>query len=248
MLCCDRLGRSSVKHQDVFPLKQIDWRVQRKPKSITFGQDEIEKSLHTTIGSRLHVFDASSLVTLPWTSKMISYRPCVYARSSFQKRDSKNEGSRTTAINFFKTEFDYLANLNCSRGTQNLRIQDLFTDWSFKITIIHQLSRLLAKHYQPEVDLRLENFEEFISDADNYGKERNYSSSSNVNSDNYRSWDLRSAEHLRVANKWEPKSVTNNEDSEPSIPALPHSSRGGFPPKERWDDWTELDSQAWPRP
>src|SRR6266508_1767905 len=37
---------------------------------------------------------------------------------------------------------------------------------------------------------------------------------------------------------------TNNETFYPG-PSRIHLS--AFPPKERWDDWTELDSQAWPR-
>jgi hypothetical protein len=50
-----------------------------------------------------------------------------------------------------------------------------------------------------------------------------------------------------VASKLEPKSVTNNEDSETFYPGPSRIHLAAFPPKERWDNWTELDSQAWPR-
>ncbi|HKQ39518.1 MAG TPA: molybdopterin-dependent oxidoreductase, partial [Verrucomicrobiae bacterium] len=35
--------------------------------------------------------------------------------------------------------------------------------------------------------------------------------------------------------------------TEPFYPGPSRSHLAAFPPKERWDDWTELDSQAWPR-
>src|SRR5437870_3424995 len=39
------------------------------------------------------------------------------------------------------------------------------------------------------------------------------------------------------------RSMKNN----PSYPGPSRIHLAAFPPKERWDDWTELDSQAWPR-
>src|SRR3989454_7488409 len=44
--------------------------------------------------------------------------------------------------------------------------------------------------------------------------------------------------------------MLNNDDPPNQSPFYPGPSRihlAAFPPKERWDDWTELDSQAWPR-
>ena len=35
--------------------------------------------------------------------------------------------------------------------------------------------------------------------------------------------------------------------TETFYPGPSRSHLAAFPPKERWDDWTELDSQAWPR-
>src|SRR5207245_10772773 len=36
-------------------------------------------------------------------------------------------------------------------------------------------------------------------------------------------------------------------DNETFYPGPSRIHLSAFPPKERWDDWTELDSQAWPR-
>src|SRR6202521_3233795 len=38
-----------------------------------------------------------------------------------------------------------------------------------------------------------------------------------------------------------------NDNSETFYPGPSRIHLAAFPPKERWDDWTELDSQAWPR-
>jgi anaerobic selenocysteine-containing dehydrogenase len=35
--------------------------------------------------------------------------------------------------------------------------------------------------------------------------------------------------------------------SQTTYPGPSRIHLSAFPPKERWDDWTELDSQAWPR-
>jgi len=35
-------------------------------------------------------------------------------------------------------------------------------------------------------------------------------------------------------------------NSETTYPGPSRIHLAAFPPKERWDDWTELDSQAWP--
>src|SRR6266542_5961370 len=43
----------------------------------------------------------------------------------------------------------------------------------------------------------------------------------------------------------EPRVVTKN--NETFYPGPSRSHLAAFPPKERWDNWTELDSQAWPR-
>jgi len=39
----------------------------------------------------------------------------------------------------------------------------------------------------------------------------------------------------------------NEHNEETFYPGPSRSHLAAFPPKERWDDWTELDSQAWPR-
>jgi anaerobic selenocysteine-containing dehydrogenase len=45
-----------------------------------------------------------------------------------------------------------------------------------------------------------------------------------------------------------PIRASNSQDeSETFYPGPSRNHLAAFPPKERWDDWTELDSQAWPR-
>src|SRR6266478_3620504 len=41
--------------------------------------------------------------------------------------------------------------------------------------------------------------------------------------------------------------MSNNSNSHTGYPGPSRIHLSAFPPKERWDDWTELDSQAWPR-
>src|SRR6476660_6580451 len=39
----------------------------------------------------------------------------------------------------------------------------------------------------------------------------------------------------------------NPNENQPRYPGPSRIHLSAFPPKERWNDWTELDSQAWPR-
>jgi hypothetical protein len=40
--------------------------------------------------------------------------------------------------------------------------------------------------------------------------------------------------------------MSKAEQNETFYPGPSRSHLAAFPPKERWNDWTELDSQAWP--
>jgi anaerobic selenocysteine-containing dehydrogenase len=42
-------------------------------------------------------------------------------------------------------------------------------------------------------------------------------------------------------------STNKPKSNETFYPGPSRSHLAAFPPKERWDDWTELDSRAWPK-
>src|SRR5947207_6377507 len=50
-----------------------------------------------------------------------------------------------------------------------------------------------------------------------------------------------------VRNSANQSQSTKETNQETFYPGPSRSHLAAFPPKERWDDWTELDSQAWPR-
>src|SRR5438046_7667089 len=50
-----------------------------------------------------------------------------------------------------------------------------------------------------------------------------------------------------VRNSANQSQSSRNDENETFYPGPSRSHLAAFPPKERWDDWTELDSQAWPR-
>lgn len=153
-----------AQHEEMFPLKQIIEEFRGKPKSITFGLDEIENLFNYDYGSR-YTFSTLAALYPSLDFKNRFHVDHVHPRSSFQKRRLQKRGVTDDKIGFFIDEFDYLANLQLLEGTQNLeKSKTDFNDWVFKTYDDPQARRdFMSKNYIPDVDLHLENFEEFIS-------------------------------------------------------------------------------------
>src|SRR5205085_4022743 len=84
-----------------------------------------------------------------------------FTRKRLQKR-----GIPESNMEFYMENFDYLANLQLLEGIPNIEKSNRdFKEWLSNAYPDKQARKdYMEKHYIPDVDLSLENFEEFITE------------------------------------------------------------------------------------
>ncbi|MDQ5838750.1 MAG: DUF1524 domain-containing protein, partial [Acidobacteriota bacterium] len=148
-----------------FPLEQIVDEFRGKPKSITFNSDEIQNLFLYYYGSP-YTFSTLAVLypTLDFRNRF--HLDHIHPRSSFKKRNLLKRGIPESKIGFYLDEVDYIANLQLLEGPENTeKRDDDFKDWLDKTCPNPQARRdFMAKHYIPDVDLSLSNFEQFVEE------------------------------------------------------------------------------------
>jgi uncharacterized protein with ParB-like and HNH nuclease domain len=151
------------RHNDEFPLNDIVEEFRGKPKSLVFNEDEIQNLFAYYYGSA-YTFSTLAVLypTLDFRNKF--HLDHIYPRSSFKRRSLLKRGIPENIIGFYLDEVDYLANLQLLEGAENIEKRDKdFKDWLEQTYPTPQARRdFMAKHYIPDVDLSLGNFERFI--------------------------------------------------------------------------------------
>jgi uncharacterized protein with ParB-like and HNH nuclease domain len=153
------------KSHDAFPLEQIVEEFRGKPKSITFNNDEIQNLFLYYYGSP-YTFSTLAVLypTLDFRNRF--HLDHIHPRSTFKKRNLLKRGIPEDKIGFYVDEVDYLANLLLLEGPENVEKRDKdFKDWLEQAYPTPQARRdFMAKHYIPDVDLTLGNFEQFVAE------------------------------------------------------------------------------------
>jgi uncharacterized protein with ParB-like and HNH nuclease domain len=153
------------KNHDGFPLEQIVEEFRGKPKSITFNKDEIQNLFLYYYGSP-YTFSTLAVLYPMLDFKNRFHLDHIHPRSSFKKRNLLKRGIPESKIGFYVDEVDYLANLQLLEGPENIEKRDNdFKDWLQETYTTEQARRdFKAKHYIPDVDLSLGNFEQFVTE------------------------------------------------------------------------------------
>lgn len=153
------------KNHEAFPLDEIVREFRGKPKSISFNNDEIQNLFFNRYGSA-YTFSTLALLypTLDFRNKF--HQDHIFPKSFFTRKRLQKRGIPESNIEFFMENFDYLANLQLLEGVPNIeKSNQEFKDWFFNKCPDEQKRRdYMEKHYIPDVDLNLENFEEFITE------------------------------------------------------------------------------------
>ncbi len=156
------------KGNEEFPLNEIVEEFRGKPKSLTFNDDEIQNLFEYYYGSA-YTFSTLAVLypTLDFRNKL--HLDHIHPKSSFKRKALLNRGVPENQLDFFLREFDFLANLQLLEGLPNIEKSDKeFKDWLLETYPDPQARRdFMAKHYIPDVDLSLDNFEEFIVERKN---------------------------------------------------------------------------------
>ncbi len=153
------------KQHEYFPLNQIVEEFRGKPKSITFSSDEIQTLFDYYYGSP-YTFSTLAVLypTLDFRNKF--HLDHIHPKSSFKRKALLKRGISEDKIDTYLDEVDYLANLQLLEGLGNIEKSDKdFKDWlDEKYPGGQERRDFMAKHYIPDVDLSLANFEEFIAE------------------------------------------------------------------------------------
>jgi uncharacterized protein DUF262 len=153
------------KNHEAFPFDEIVREFRGKPKSISFNNDEIQNLFFNRYGSA-YTFSTLSLLypTLDFRNKF--HQDHIFPKSFFTKKRLQKKGVSESSIDAYMENFDYLANLQLLEGIPNIEKSNKdFKEWlSETYPSKQKRDDYMEKHYIPDVDLSLENFEEFITE------------------------------------------------------------------------------------
>jgi uncharacterized protein with ParB-like and HNH nuclease domain len=153
------------KNHESFPLNQIVEEFRGKPKSVTFNHDEIQNLFVYYYGSP-YTFSTLAMLypTLDFRNKF--HLDHIHSKSLFKRKKLLKRGIPEDKVELYLDGVDYLANLQLLEGLENIEKTDSdFEDWLTRTYPSEQARKdFMNKHYIPDVDLSLGNFEEFIAE------------------------------------------------------------------------------------
>jgi uncharacterized protein with ParB-like and HNH nuclease domain len=148
-----------------FPLEEIVEEFRGKPKSLVFNNDEIQNLFFYRYGGA-YTFSTLALLypTLDFRNKF--HQDHIFPKSFFTRNRLSRRGIPTEKLESYIDNFDYLANLQLLEGIPNIEKSNKdFKEWLYQTHPNEQDRKdYMKKHYIPDVELGLENFEEFITE------------------------------------------------------------------------------------
>jgi len=156
-----------------FPLHEIIEKFKGGSKSLIFDDDEIENLLFYQYG-KSYTFSTLALLypSLDFRNKF--HLDHIFPKSFFTKKKLLGKGIEEQKIEFYLDNFNYLANLQLLEGIPNQEKSDTdFNEWLFNAYPNEQERKdYMKKHYIPNIDLSLQNFENFIDEREKLMTER----------------------------------------------------------------------------
>lgn len=147
-----------------FPLVQITQEFLGSNRSILFSDDEIQHLFSYEYGKN-YTFSALVVLYPSLDFRNRFHQDHIFPKNSFKPSELKKLGINDEVMNRMLDKYNYLANLQMLEGTPNQEKSDKdFKSWLYG-QYPDEIERrdYMRKHYIPEnIDLSLENFEEFI--------------------------------------------------------------------------------------
>ncbi|MFD1735007.1 DUF262 domain-containing protein [Bacillus salitolerans] len=151
-----------------FPLEHLKTDLRVTNKSLRFTEEEIEDLLWTKYGNR-YAFSILSLLYPNLDFKNNFHQDHIHPRSLLRSRTKlKKAGLTEEAVEFCINHHDYIANLQLIEGVPNQeKSNKMLEDWLGKTyTDHHELKEYKSRHLIPDIDLSIENFEEFLTERE----------------------------------------------------------------------------------
>lgn len=153
------------KNYDSFPLQEIIAEFRGKDKSIIFSDDDIEGLFNNYYGSA-YTFSTLAVLYPTLDFKNRFHIDHIHPKSLFTRKKLSKRSLSDEKIDEFIENVDYLANLQLLEGMPNIEKSNKeFKDWiSEKYPNPQARKEYMEKNYIPDVDLSLENFDEFFEE------------------------------------------------------------------------------------
>ena len=157
------LRKIIANNHDNFPLGTIIEEFKGSTKSFTFTDDEISNLLTYQYGQK-HTFSVLALLypTLDFRNKF--HLDHIFAKSLFTKKNLSKLGVSEDKQDAFINDCNVIVNLQLIEGIPNQEKSNMkFDEWIVKTySDQSKLRDYMDKHYIPNIDLNITNFDEFI--------------------------------------------------------------------------------------
>jgi len=159
------MRRILSSNNGAFPLHKIIEEFRGTNRNLIFDKDEIENLFYYKYGQS-YTYSVLSLLYPTLDFSNIFHQDHIYPKSKFTRAKLVKRGIPEEKIAFFLDNVNSLANLQLLEGTPNQEKSawDLNAWLGKSYSNDEDRKEYLRKHYIPDVDLDISNFEEFINE------------------------------------------------------------------------------------
>ncbi|MDR7074727.1 DUF262 domain-containing protein [Fictibacillus barbaricus] len=157
-----------------FPYVLLKENLKVTNKTLKFTEEEVENLLWTKYGNR-YAFSVLSLLYPNLDYKNNFHQDHIFPKSLLKSRAKlKREGISQKTIDYAVENYDYVGNLQLIEGIPNLeKSNKKFDEWLNIICISDQeKATYREKHFIPDINLSLDNFEDFMVEREKTIREK----------------------------------------------------------------------------
>lgn len=148
-----------------FPFEEIANKLKGTPKALTFDDDEIDNLLYYQY-AQAYTYSVLAFIypSLDFRNKF--HQDHIFPQHLFTSKRLKKRGIDEDQIEFYLENYNCLANIQLLEGVPNQEKSGKdFDQWLLeKYPNKKDRKAYMERHYIPDVDLSLENFEEFVEE------------------------------------------------------------------------------------
>lgn len=152
---------------DAFPFEAIINKLKGSAKAISFDDDEIDNLLYYQY-AQPYTYSVLAFIypSLDFRNKF--HQDHIFPKKLFTPKRLAKRGIPESDIEFYLDNYNYLANLQLLEGVPNQEKSSKDFDTWIKEKYPNNSERksYMERHYIPDVDLSLENFQEFIEERE----------------------------------------------------------------------------------
>ncbi|SFL94559.1 GmrSD restriction endonuclease domain-containing protein [Nitrosomonas communis] len=153
--------------EDGFPYDEIILKLKGSSKAISFDDDEIDNLLGYQY-AQAYTYSALAFIypSLDFRNKF--HQDHIFPKYLFTAQRLKKRGTNDDDIEFYLNNYNYLANLQLLEGVPNQEKSGKdFDVWiKEKYPDNNERKAYMERHYIPNIDLKLENFRQFIEERE----------------------------------------------------------------------------------